>query len=240
MTTTQSSMAFALSDEVRDADAGRVYLREHRWLAWNRLFISPVMNVVDATSQTIEPDAVEDSNEASMLRDEICDLVDSLSSAGITAPVTLVIRCDSRTFPHWHRLAGDQDWLRGTFAIYPYEPERYTAAGFPDAGRFTSFITDSSGSDVSQYALRSLTEQQYLQAVRVRTVSEAKEHSPMYLLAKRVLAAYEEGGVAVAGQPVGQSIAKRGVARWLTEDILARASELLFSDIARSEGGEIN
>ncbi|WP_028205213.1 hypothetical protein [Paraburkholderia nodosa] len=238
MTTTQTSMAFALSDEMRDADVGRVYLREHRWLVWNRLFVSPVMSVVDATSHIIKPDAVDDLNEASMLRDEICDLVDSLSSAGITSPVTLVIRCESNMFPHWHRMAGDQDWLRGTFSIYPYEAERYTAAGFSDAGQFTSFITDSSGSDVSRYSLRSLTEEEYLEAVWARTTSEAKEDSLLYLLAKRVLAAYGEGGIAVAGQPVGQSQAKRGVARWLKEDVLSRASELLQSDGAGSVGGD--
>ncbi|NKJ47642.1 hypothetical protein CIC12_12990 [Burkholderia sp. SG-MS1] len=195
------------------------------------------MNVVDATSQIIEPGASDDLNEASKLRDEICDLVDSLSAAGITSPVTLVIRCGADAFAHWHRLAGDQDWLRGTFSIYPYEPERYAAAGFPDASRFTSFVTDSSGGNVTRYTLRSLTEQEYLDAVWERVVSELRDDSLTYKLASRVRDAYAEVGIAVAGQPLGQSKAKRGVARWLREDVLARVSQFLQADVTDSAGG---
>jgi len=238
MTATQQTISFALSDERRDSDAERVHLREHKWLVWGRLFVSPVMNVVDATAKPLGQDTVDNVGEAAALRDEVCDLIDCLSSAGNTSPLTVVVRCDAATFPHWHRLAGDQDWLRGTFAIHPFEPARYVAAGFADASLFTSFVTDSSADSVSQYALRSLSEPEYLDAVRMRMKEGAKSATLAYRLGSRVLEAYAEQGVGVAGQPLGQSKAGRGVRRWLEYDVIARANELMVSDTPASETGE--
>lgn len=238
MTTAQQIISFALSDERRDSDAARVHLREHAWLQWNRLFVSPVMNVVDATAKTPEPDTVDSVNEAASLRDELCDLVDCLSSAGNTSPLTVVVRCDALTFAHWHRLAGDQDWLRGTFSIHPYESTRYGAAGFSDASLFMSFVTDSSADTVSQYTLRSLSELDYLDFVRMRIKEEVKESTLMYRLGTCVLEAYGEQGIGVAGQPLGQSRAARGVRRWLHYDVIAQANKLLMSDAPAFGTGE--
>lgn len=239
MISAQPIICISLSDEQRDSDAAQVGLREHPWLVWNRLLVSSVMNVVDATARALDSQTAERSGDAATLRDEVCDLVDSLLSAGNTAPLTLVIRCDAQTYPHWHRLAGDQDWLRGTFAIHPFDPSKYAGAGFADAGVFTSFISDASAQNVSQYRLRSFTEADYLDFVRARMVLEENDSSLMNRLGHRVVSALEERAVAVAGQPLGQSKAKRGVQRWLEGDVIARAKELLAGSAPESAPGDV-
>jgi len=226
-----SILSYALSDDTLETDAGRVHLREHEWVTWERLHVSTIMVVVVAVSKEAGLNAIDDRAACAALRDELCDLVDALSAYGVQIPLTLLVQCEANTYPHWHALAGDQDWLRGTFSIQPFERDRYQGAGITEAEALTSLLTDATALHINPYMLHTLSDGQYLETITRRVAEETARMPMTRQLGQRILAAYEEGGVLSAGDPLGMSISQRGVSRWLRYDVIGQAEAALMPTV---------
>jgi len=136
------------------------------------------MSVVVANANLIAAEKGDDEVHLDSVRDIVCDLIDSLASAGLTSPMTLVVKTTDTTYAHWHRLAGDQNWLRGTFSILPFEPGRYESAGFTDESDLAAYLSDAIYQNVDEYQLETLTAADYLNGVRERA-SVVKDATPL-------------------------------------------------------------
>ncbi|CAE6869971.1 hypothetical protein R69746_08342 [Paraburkholderia aspalathi] len=165
----------------------------------------------------------------SLLRDELCDLWDALSAYGHQTPLTLLVECDELNYPQWHEMAGNQDWLRGAFSIQPFTQGRFGRANIVDAETLISLLTDATAIHVHAYKLKSLTDQEYLEAIARRVEEEPERAVLTRQLGSRVLRAYDEGGILRAGDPIGTTVAQRGASQWLRYDVVAHAERLLTS-----------
>jgi hypothetical protein len=174
MTDSPSTLTFSL----KSSDDASIELRPHPWFDWEVLHISSVMSVVVANANQMAADTGDDEVHLDSLRDIVCDLIDSLASAGFTSPMTLVVKTTDMTFAHWHRLAGDQNWLRGTFSILAFESVRYKPAGFNDEADLAAYLSDSIYQNVDEYQLETLTTADYLNGVRERT-AVVKDGTPL-------------------------------------------------------------
>ncbi|MGF6770542.1 hypothetical protein P3T18_003021 [Paraburkholderia sp. GAS199] len=230
---------YSLSDETLETDVGKVALRPHDWVTWIRLYISPIMIVVDAQSignEIADEYGELDEQKLGMLRDELCDLGDALSAYGHQTPLTLLVECDESSYPKWHEMAGNQDWLRGAFSIQPFTTDRFGGAKIADAETLTSLLTDATAMHVHPYKLRNLTDREYLEAVALRVEEEPERAALTRRLGLRVLKAYDEGGMR-AGDPLGTTVAQRGVSEWLRYDVVTPAEQLLTSASNNQTGG---
>jgi hypothetical protein len=174
MTDSPSTITFSLES----SGDSSIELRPHPWLEWEVLHVSPVMSVVVANANQIAAETSDYDVHLDSVRDVVCDLIDSLASAGFTSPMTLVVKTTDTTYAHWHRLAGDQNWLRGTFSILPFESVRYKTAGFNDESDLAAYLSDAIYQNVDEYQLETLTAADYLNGVRERA-AVVKDATPL-------------------------------------------------------------
>jgi hypothetical protein len=194
---------YDISSPPKTSPRDGVSLRPHEWVDWKRLVVSPIAAVIVATATTIG------SNDLS------CDLLDSLSGIGLNLPLSLLVECDSQNYLHWHKLAGDQDWIRGTYCVEPL--------GVDDESSqvMSAMLTDAAAAYVHPYSLVTISDQRYAEIVSARLSDEKNE--AVRVLARFLLNALSEEGLMRAGDAVGKNRMERAVARWMNEEVIARA-----------------
>lgn len=211
---------YDISSPPKTSPRDGVSLRPHEWVDWKRLVVSPIAAVIVATATTIGSNDLSEQEPRDRLRDEMCDLLDSLSGTGLNLPLSLLVECDSQNYLHWHKLAGDQDWIRGTYCVEPL--------GVDDESSqvMSAMLTDAAAAYVHPYSLVTISDQRYAEIVSARLSDEKNE--AVRVLARFLLNALSEEGLMRAGDAVGKNRMERAVARWMNEEVIARA--LGFAD----------
>ncbi|MFM0179034.1 hypothetical protein PQR52_11240 [Paraburkholderia aspalathi] len=223
-------VSFAIAPSPESCGADQFCLRAHDWVRWEKLTVSPIAAVLLATAIGT-PDGGQNSvSQLDKLRDELCDLLDALSAIGVQVPLTVVVHCEKPSYDAWHRLAGDQNWIRGTFFVEPFTEEVFAQVGIEGATHYATLLTDVEATHASKYLLRTLTNEDYLAIVKGRLGAE--ESSWTRNLASYVLNAFDEGGILKAGDAVGQRKVQNALRRWLNDEVVARAR------VADSDGPE--
>ena len=216
-----ATFSYVISSSPDSCDEDEFYLRPHEWLSWERFVISPIGAVLIATATTEKDNDLSDTHGRESLRDELCDLLDALSATGLQLPLTLLVRCSDETYSTWHKLAGDQDWIRGTFCLEPFDGRYSASSGISDIDQFASMLTDDIATHVHTYRLMTISDEQYAETVRER-LSEEKS-PPVRVLASYLLSALSKAGVMLAGDPVGQTPSGAAVARWIEDEVMLKA-----------------
>ncbi|SEB61563.1 hypothetical protein SAMN02787142_0040 [Burkholderia sp. WP9] len=217
--------SFPIAPGAAACDANQFSLRAFEWLAWDRLTISPIAAVLQAVGTVAPAEGESGIQKRDALRDEICDLLDALSSFGMQVPLTLIVSCDEANYDAWHKLAGDQDWIRGTFFIEPFTPAAFRSVGIADAAQYARMLTDVEAAHVSNYKLRTLTDADYLDIVNKRLQTEKSNSTRV--LGGYIVESLSETGLLRAGEPVGQGRVERAVNRWVAHEVLPRALKAL-------------
>lgn len=197
-------------------------MRAHGWLNWERLDISPIAATIIGTAVADVGGDLSDVHLRDALRDEVCDLVDALSAMGLQVPVTLVVRCDGNAYADWHKLAGDQNWIRGSFCVEPIDEQHSTLTGIAGADQFVSMLTDAEASYANTYRLSSVSDQRYTEMIRERISGERNES--VRVLAGYILDGIADSGVMRAGDPVGKNHVGAAVTRWIEQEVSAKIS----------------
>lgn len=215
-----TTLTFAIAANPNTCDADTFCLRAHRWLQWERLDISPIAATIIATSVADVGDDLSDVHLRDALRDELCDQIDALSAIGLQLPLTLVVRCNDDVYASWHRLAGDQNWIRGTFCVEPIDEKHAALTGIAGVDQFVSMLTDAQASYANTYRLTDVPDERYTEMVRER-VSEERNAS-VRVLAGYILDAIEETGVMRVGDAVGTTPVGAAVTRWMQQEVSTR------------------
>ncbi|MCI0150313.1 hypothetical protein KNO81_31060 [Paraburkholderia sediminicola] len=197
-------------------------MRAHGWLRWERLDVSPIAATIIATAVADDGDGLSDVHLRDALRDEVCDLVDALSAMGLQVPLTLVVRCDGNAYADWHKLAGDQNWIRGTFCVEPIDEKHSTLSGIAGADQFVSMLTDAEASYANTYRLTNVSDQRFTEMIRERVSGE--RNASVRVLAGYILDAISDAGVMRAGDPIGQNRVGAGVTRWMEQEVSTKIS----------------
>lgn len=213
--------SFSIAPTAGECDESQFSLRALECLTWNRLIISPVSAVLLAEGNAAPNTSDTGVQQKEALRDELCDLLDALSSLGIQVPLTLVVSCEEAAYEAWHRLAGEQSWIRGTFFLEPFTEAAFRNVGVLDAGQYAKMLTDIEATHVSNYRLETISDTRYLELVSARLKDE--KNASVRVLAGYVIDAFKESGTMRAGDRVGQGRVDRAVVRWMNQEVLSRA-----------------
>ncbi|WP_334011497.1 hypothetical protein [Burkholderia cepacia] len=201
-------------------DADTFCMRAHRWLQWERLDISPIAATIVATAVADVGDDLADVQLRDALRDELCDLIDALSALGLQLPLTLVVRCNENAYAAWHKLAGDQNWIRGTFCLEPIDEKHAALSGIAGADQFVSMLTDAEASYANTYRLTNVSDERFTEMIQERISGE--RNASVRVLAGYILDAISDTGVMRAGDPVGQNRVGAAVTRWMQQEVSAK------------------
>jgi hypothetical protein len=213
-------VSYSIAESADACGPDQFSLRPHDWIRWERLTISPIAAVLLATATVAPVDEQNSTGQLNALRDELCDLMDALSSIGLQIPLTLVVSCEESTYAAWHRLAGDQNWIRGSFFIEPFSNEAFEGVAIDGGRDYAALLTDVEGTHASKYRLVRLTNEHYLGLVRGRL--ETEEPSARSL-AEYVLDAFESDSTVNANEPVGQRTVQDALRRWLEQEVVSKA-----------------
>jgi hypothetical protein len=231
-------VSYSIVESPDTCEADQFSLRPHDWIKWERLTISPIAATLLATANMAPVDEQNSSGQLNALRDELCDLLDALSSIGLQVPLTVVVGCDESTYAAWHRVAGDQSWIRGSFFIEPFATSEFSGVAIEGGRHYAALLTDVEGAHASKYRLDSLTNEDYLRLVKSRL---EKEESSTRSLAEYVLGAFETGGVGEGNDLVGQRTVQDALRRWLDQEVVSKAiasSDNAEGEMSAPEGNE--
>ncbi|MFP3588526.1 hypothetical protein SCB29_33565 [Paraburkholderia sp. SIMBA_055] len=216
-------ISYSIATSPQGCAADQFSLRPHEWLKWERLTISPIAAVLLATATMSPLNGSGSARYVDTLRDELCDLLDALSAFGIQVPLTVIVSCGASTYADWHRLAGDQNWIRGSFSIEPFSSEAFAGVSIAGSREYATLLTDVGGAHASKYRLERLTNEHYLRMVTERIPNEdALTRS----LAEHVLDAFDAFDAEdVINEPlrVGQRGVQDALLRWLDQEVVSRA-----------------
>lgn len=163
-------------DSHKALDLGRV-----NGLVWQRLLVSPVGVAVLAKAGDVLSEGEVQGGQLTALknavRDCVCDLGDTLTAFGLRLPLALVIACrELHDYDLWHRIAGDQDWHRGSFAVMPFFAELYRDSGISCAEALAEELVNARRMKVSEFKLESLDRETYGHLLTSR-LTELRRHS---------------------------------------------------------------
>jgi hypothetical protein len=196
--------------------------------------VSSIAAVLLAKAQRRPELFTSHSQQLSDLRDELCDISDALSAIGVQVPLTVLIQCDVQTYESWHKLAGDQSWIRGTFSVEPFVETMHSVVDIIDMSHYARLLTDAASTHASKYKLKTLENSAYLETIAERLKGEKNELTRS--MVRRVLTTFSEGSLLTVGDAVGQSAVFNALRRWIDEDVAAKASMNTGTSDAKETG----
>ncbi|MDR3426108.1 hypothetical protein [Silvimonas sp.] len=198
-------------------------LNKHKWLIWDSLTVTQLAAVIQSTAVSDEDNPLTSNDERDLLRDELCDISDTLSSFGLQIPLILVVQCDSARYAAWHKIAGDQDWIRGAFCIQPFDKSRLAGTGIRDIDNWVRMLTDSDGTHASSYSLKSITDAEYAEHLRTQVAREKNLLAKS--LAEAIIGAIVEPEPLTVSSPIGEGPIQSVVMRWVQNNVLATSQD---------------
>ncbi len=191
-------------------------------LTWQLLTLSPACAVVSATSSANTD--IDEATDTAVLRDSLSDLSDDLAGFGLRLPLVLVVECpDDKTYRHWHRRAGDQDWHRGAFGIQAYLVELFRPAGIENLEQLVAMLANPASIGATEYQLREITAEDY--AARLRHQLDDLGTSPAWAKGYD-LELYQTLIASLLPEITANGSPQAGIERWLEHVVTDKARRL--------------